>query len=62
MGEAKQRKAAIEAQKLANEAWLQQLSAAERTLADVALRTHTAIVERAGLTEGCYHLAMFLNR
>ena len=54
MGEAKQRKAAIEAQKLANEA--------ERTLADVALRTHTAIVERAGLTEGCYHLAMFLNR
>lgn len=61
MGEARRRKAEIGWLKEAEEAWLRSLKPAERTVADVARRTHKELVERRGLIGGCYLLAFFLN-
>ena len=61
MGEAKRRKAEIERLKRAEEEWLIGLTPAERTVAEVARRTHAQLVERRGLIGGCYLLAFFLN-
>ena len=61
MGEANRRKAEIDRLKQQEQQWLAGLTPAERTAAEVAARTHSRLVERRGLTGGCYLLAFFLK-
>jgi hypothetical protein len=61
MGEAKRRKLEIERLKREDQEWVNNLTPAERTAAQVSQRAYTQIVERKGLVSGCYLLAFFLH-
>lgn len=61
MGEAKRRKAEIQALQSAHQEWLAGLLPTERTGADVALQAYERIVQRKSLVGGCYLLAFFLH-
>lgn len=62
MGEAKRRRAEIEAIKNAYVAWLSTLSPIEHCIAQTAKLAHERIVERMGVTGACYLLAFFLGQ
>ena len=61
MGEAARRKAQIEALKARNRLWQESLQPIEQTIAIAAQRAYDRIVVDLDMTEGCYHLAFFLE-
>lgn len=61
MGEAKRRKAEIDAIKRASIEWREGLTPSERIIADVAEWLHQRLVVERGFVGGCYHLAFFLR-
>lgn len=61
MGEAKRRKAEIDAIKRASVEWREGLTPTEGIVADVAERLHQRLVVERGFVGGCYHLAFFLR-
>lgn len=61
MGEAKRRKAEIDAIKRASVEWREGLTPSERIVADVAELLHQRLVVERGFVGGCYHLAFFLR-
>jgi hypothetical protein len=61
MGEAKRRKAEIDALRRASTEWREGLTPSEVIIADVAERLHQRLVIERGFVGGCYHLAFFLR-
>jgi hypothetical protein len=61
MGEAKRRRAEIEALKEERRKWDQSLSPETRALSHLAIRVYEEIVIGLRMTMGCYHLSFFMQ-